>query len=51
MASLIPAKSVGIDDVCGKLREGYQADFIALDYDLNLKATYLDGEEVYKNLD
>lgn len=50
MASLIPAKSVGIDDVCGKLREGYQADFIVLDYDLNLKATYLDGEEVYKNL-
>lgn len=48
MASLIPAKSVGIDDVCGKLREGYQADFIVLDYDLNLKATYLDGEEVYK---
>lgn len=50
MASLIPAKSVGIDDVCGKLREGYQADFIVLDYDLNLKATYLGGEEVYKNL-
>ena len=50
MASLIPAKSVGIDDVCGKLREGYQADFIVLDYDLNLKATFLDGEEVYKNL-
>lgn len=50
MASLIPAKSVGIDDICGKLREGYQADFIVLDYDLNLKATYLDGEEVYKNL-
>lgn len=48
MASLIPAKSVGIDDVCGKLREGYQADFIVLDYDLNLKATYLDGVEVYK---
>jgi len=51
MASLIPAKSVGIDDVCGKLREGYQADFIVLDYDLNLKATYLDGVEVYRNLD
>ena len=51
MASLIPAKSVGIDDVCGKLREGYQADFIVLDEELNLKATYLDGEEVYKNLD
>lgn len=49
MASLIPAKSVGIDDVCGKLKAGYDADFIALDYDLNLKATYLNGEKVYSN--
>ena len=47
MASLIPAKSVGIDNICGKLHEGYEADFIVLDYDLNLKATYLNGEEVY----
>ena len=48
MASLIPAKSVGIDNICGKLHEGYEADFIVLDYDLNLKATYLDGEEAYR---
>ena len=47
MASLVPAKSVGIDNVCGKLHEGYEADFIVLDYDLNLKATYLNGEKVY----
>ena len=47
MASLIPAKSVGIDNIFGKLHEGYEADFIVLDYDLNLKATYLNGEEVY----
>lgn len=47
MASLIPAKSVGIDNICGKLHESYEADFIVLDYDLNLKATYLNGEEVY----
>lgn len=47
MASLVPAKSVGIDNICGKLHEGYEADFIVLDYDLNLKATYLNGEEVY----
>lgn len=49
MASLVPAKSVGIDNVCGKLHEGYEADFIVLDYDLNLKATYLNGEKVYSN--
>ena len=47
MASLIPAKSVGIDDVCGKLKVGYEADFIVLDKDLDLKATYLDGERVW----
>lgn len=47
MASLIPAKSVGIDDVCGKLKIGYDADFIVLDEDLNLEATYLDGEKVF----
>lgn len=48
MASLIPAKSVGIDNICGKLHEGYEADFIVLDFDLNLKATYLNGQEVFK---
>ena len=31
MASLNPAKSVHIDDVCGQIREGYDADFIVLD--------------------
>lgn len=47
MASLIPAKSVGIDDVCGKLKVGYEADFIVLDQSLDLKATYIDGERVW----
>ena len=47
MASLIPAKSVGIDNVCGKLQVGYDADFIVLDEDLYLKATYLNGEKVF----
>jgi N-acetylglucosamine-6-phosphate deacetylase, putative len=45
MASLIPAKSVHIDDVCGQIKEGYDADFIVLDKDLGLVATYLDGQE------
>ena len=48
MASLVPAKSVDIDNICGKLHEGYDADFIVLDYDMNLKATYLNGEAAYK---
>ncbi|WP_243344561.1 N-acetylglucosamine-6-phosphate deacetylase [Anaerococcus sp. AGMB09787] len=47
MASLVPAKSVDIDDVCGKLHVGYDADFIILDENLDLQATYLNGERVY----
>lgn len=47
MASLVPAKSVGIDDVCGKLKIGYDADFIVLDQSLELKSTYLNGEKVF----
>ncbi|KGF05103.1 N-acetylglucosamine-6-phosphate deacetylase [Anaerococcus lactolyticus] len=47
MASLIPAKSVGIDNICGKLHEGYAADFIVLDYDMNLEKTFLNGKLAY----
>lgn len=47
MASINPAKSVGIDDVCGKLAEGYDADFIVIDEEANLQATYIDGERVF----
>ncbi len=43
MASLIPAQSMGIDDVCGQLKPGHAADFIVLEKDLSLRATYLDG--------
>lgn len=50
MASLVPAKSVGIDDVCGRITPGYAADFIVLDDDLQLQATYLDGEPYYKRV-
>ena len=48
MASLIPAKSVGIDNACGKLKIGYDADFIILNEDLDLKATYINGKRVYE---
>lgn len=43
MASLAPARSVSIDDVCGKIQEGYAADFIVVDEQATLIATYLDG--------
>ncbi|WP_270321975.1 N-acetylglucosamine-6-phosphate deacetylase [Lactococcus petauri] len=47
MASLNAAKSTKIDDVCGQIKEGLDADFIVLDEHLELVATYLDGEKRY----
>ena len=47
MATLIPAKSVGIDDRCGRIKPGFAADFIVLEENLELSATYLNGEKVY----
>ena len=48
MASLTPAQSVGIDSVCGRIAPGYEADFIVVSDQLELKATYLDGELRYQ---
>lgn len=45
MATLTPARSVGIDDVCGKIAIGYAADLAVLDEKLDLVATYLNGEK------
>lgn len=48
MASLIPAKSVGIDNICGKIKEGYEADFNLLNDDLSVYKTFIDGKAVEK---
>src|SRR5699024_9404420 len=48
MASLVPAKSVGIDDVCGKIDLNRDADLIILDSNYDLEAVYLDGNLVSK---
>ena len=48
MASIVPAMSVGIDDRCGQIKEGRQADFIVVDDQANLLATYLGGDLVYE---
>ena len=48
MASLTPAQSVGIDSVCGRITPGYEADFIVVSDQLELEATYLDGEFRYQ---
>ncbi len=47
MASLNPAKSVAIDDVCGRIAPGYAADFIVMEDSGKLLATYLNGQERY----
>ncbi len=43
MASTAPAKSIQLDSECGKIAEGYAADFIVLTPGLDLMATYLNG--------
>ncbi|MFC3928038.1 N-acetylglucosamine-6-phosphate deacetylase [Streptococcus caprae] len=48
MASLIPAISCKIDDKCGQIKKGYEADFIVLNPDLSLAATYIDGVKVFE---
>lgn len=45
MATLSPAKSVGIDDVCGVLKNGRIADFVVLDESLEPFTTYMSGNE------
>lgn len=47
MASIVPAKSVGIDNRCGQIKKGHPADFLILDQDLSLLETYLDGKSVF----
>ncbi|MGY3749683.1 N-acetylglucosamine-6-phosphate deacetylase [Vagococcus acidifermentans] len=43
MATYVPAVSCKIDDQCGQIAKGRAADFIVLEPDMNLLATYLDG--------
>ncbi|MGX7196610.1 N-acetylglucosamine-6-phosphate deacetylase [Enterococcus olivae] len=47
MASLVPAISCKLDDVCGMIKKGRDADFIVLNPDMTLEATYLDGKQRY----
>ncbi|HHU52519.1 MAG TPA: N-acetylglucosamine-6-phosphate deacetylase [Clostridiaceae bacterium] len=48
MATLIPAESSGIADVCGRISKGYPADFIVLDRTMKLYETYIDGICVFQ---
>jgi N-acetylglucosamine-6-phosphate deacetylase len=48
MATAAAAKSAGIDNTCGSILPGRNADFIALTPKLELIATYLGGELAYE---
>ncbi|WP_282926837.1 N-acetylglucosamine-6-phosphate deacetylase [Helcococcus kunzii] len=47
MATKVPAKSVGLEDECGILAVGRDADFIVIDKDVNLYNTYVNGEKLF----
>ena len=46
MATEVPARSAGIAASCGSIMPGRDADFVVLDAELNLEATYMDGKLV-----
>lgn len=46
-ATLHPAQCLGIHDKKGTLEYYTEADFVMLDDDLNVKATYIAGEKVF----
>ena len=47
MAALNPAKLLGVSDQKGSLKVGKDADFVILNNDLDVKATYIKGEKVF----
>lgn len=48
MATQAPAEANEIADVCGSIRAGRAADFVVLEPDMSLAATYLGGSCVYE---
>lgn len=47
MASLVPAKSVGLDDEIGSIKEGKYADINILNDELDVLEVYIDGIKKY----
>ena len=46
MASLTPARILGMERETGSLENGKRADFLLLDEELNVRAVYVDGTRV-----
>jgi N-acetylglucosamine-6-phosphate deacetylase len=49
MASLNPARLLGIDDECGSIEEGKRADLVALDQEGNVRLTLIGGVQAMTN--
>ncbi|KXI29872.1 N-acetylglucosamine-6-phosphate deacetylase [Paraglaciecola hydrolytica] len=48
MASLTPAKFLGLDQSFGRIKAGYAADWLSLNANLDVKQTWLAGNQIYK---
>lgn len=48
MCSIIPAKSIGLDNIIGDIDKGYKADLVVLDKDLRIEKVYVEGQIVYE---
>ena len=49
MASLNPAKLLGLDHEIGSLAPGKKANFILMDDMVNIQSVYLEGEHAVEN--
>lgn len=47
MASMYPAAFLGLENSHGRIAKGYQADLVLLDDKQQVKATYINGKQVY----
>ncbi|MFT5709103.1 MAG: N-acetylgalactosamine-6-phosphate deacetylase [Oceanospirillaceae bacterium] len=48
MASLTPATMLGLEQKCGSIKTGKQANFTLIDKDFNVQATWVQGSIVYR---
>ncbi len=49
MATLTPAKLIGVSDRKGSLEPGKDADLVVIDQDLNVYRTFVKGQEVFSS--
>lgn len=51
LATINPAKNIGLEQEIGSLAVGHRADFVLLDKDFHVLSTIINGEIVYGSLD